>query len=364
MADNVNLSAIYLGSFADIDTDEGNSTPESPNSLLGTYGSPANPLSQDRTIIDSDSTDDFINVDHAGGGGTFSYDVGGGPTTQVIDTMLAYSGSVTFADGSTQAFSDLIITQMQNGDVFLAAHDSETDLASQPIDSITLSTAKPGVYSALMQSAFDDVQFVCYAAGTLITTGGGEDVKVEDLRVGDMLFTADHGPRPIRWIGQRRLCFGDRPHKQKPIEIKAGRLGGGLPRRRLIVSPQHRLVIGGPLVQDLVNEREAFVSAKGLTGLDGIRVMQGKRDVTYYSLLCDRHEVIRAEGAWSETFYPGVTGLKMVGPAMRRQIESLFPALRQHGATGYGPRARRQLNKAEATRLVSTLQGRNTACLR
>src|SRR5580658_245176 len=41
---------------------------------------------------------------------------------------------------------------------------------------------------------------VCFAAGTLIRTPGG-DVAVETLKVGDLVLTASGDLRPVKWMG-------------------------------------------------------------------------------------------------------------------------------------------------------------------
>lgn len=173
--------------------------------------------------------------------------------------------------------------------------------------------------------------------------------------MGDRLVTADRGLRAIRWIGRTTHVFERGPHKHKPIEIKAGALGNGLPRRTLVVSPQHHLLFSGPAVRDLFGEPEVLALAKALVGLDHVRAMNGKRRITYYSLLLDRHEIIMAEGAWSESFYPGPTALKMIGPVPRREVETLFPMLRHDPRNGYGPKVRRTLTRAETEKLVDLL---------
>lgn len=55
MANDVEVSAIYLGSFADSDTDETNNSPKFASSLLGTFGGPGTPLSDAVTTLDTDS---------------------------------------------------------------------------------------------------------------------------------------------------------------------------------------------------------------------------------------------------------------------------------------------------------------------
>jgi len=208
--------------------------------------------------------------------------------------------------------------------------------------------------------AYGGISAVCYMPGALILTPSGER-PVETLAPGDEVVTLDRGPRTIRWIGHTVHRFPPGPDKQKPIEIKAGSLGAGLPRRCLTVSPQHRLLFAHRHVKDLFGVPEVLALAKGLTGLPHVRAMNGKRRATYISMLCDRHEVILAEGAWSESFYPGPTALGMIDPRARRRIEALFPALRQDPQNGYGPTARRVLTRRETELLVARLTGREAS---
>jgi len=114
-------------------------------------------------------------------------------------------------------------------------------------------------------------------------------------------------------------------------------------------------LLDGPVVERLFGTREVLALAKGLVGLDHIRAMNGKREVTYYSLLCARHEVILAEGGRTESFYPGPTALRMISPQARGEIAALFPALGADPRRGYGPHARRVLTRAETETLVDAM---------
>jgi hypothetical protein len=49
--------------------------------------------------------------------------------------------------------------------------------------------------------------------------------------------------------------------------------------------------------------------------------------VTYLHLLFDRHEVIRADGAWSESFQPGPRNLGGLDPDQQTEIFSVFSGL-------------------------------------
>jgi hypothetical protein len=132
----------------------------------------------------------------------------------------------------------------------------------------------------------------CYCAGTRIATPGGE-VAVEALRIGDAVLTADGRAEPVHWIGRRgyggRFLAGRR--HLLPIRFAAGSLGGGLPRRDLLVSPSHAMLLDGMLVP-----------AEVLCGLPGITQVPALQQVTYFHIELRQHEAILAEGAASETF--------------------------------------------------------------
>lgn len=139
----------------------------------------------------------------------------------------------------------------------------------------------------------------CFTRGTLIDTPHGR-VAVEDLAIGDLVLTRDGGAQPVRWVGARHLDVADLAETgQYPIEFKPGSLASGYPERVLRVSPQHRLLLDG----------DCLMPARGLTGLPGVRVMQGCREVSYHHILLDDHHVIRAEGAETESLLPGPTFL-------------------------------------------------------
>jgi len=172
----------------------------------------------------------------------------------------------------------------------------------------------------------NDVAPVCYTAGTQILTPAGYQL-VECLSAGDEVTT------------RQKMTFLDGCHKHKPIQIKAGALGPMIPRRDLVVSPQHRILIHGPDVMRYCGTHAVFVVAKALTCLPGIRQMSGRRKVEYFSLLFDQHEILIAEGAKAESFFPGPNALQFMDPKLRREVEFMFPPLRHDPANGYGPLA-------------------------
>ena len=140
------------------------------------------------------------------------------------------------------------------------------------------------------------VQPACYAAGTAIRTvrsGQETDIPVEHLAIGDLVVTASGGHRPIRWIGRRSYAgrFLAANPAVRPIRIEAGALGGGLPRRDLLVSPDHAMLLGGHLVP-----------ARCLVNATNIRQDRALPRIDYLHVELDTHDALLAEGAPSETF--------------------------------------------------------------
>ena len=84
--------------------------------------------------------------------------------------------------------------------------------------------------------------------------------------------------------------------------------------------------------------------------------MRGKRDVTYYHILLDQHCVIKAEGALTESFFPGPTALKLMSKKQSTEILTRFPALKADPEGGYGPKARPCLTRKETANCVRDMQ--------
>lgn len=196
----------------------------------------------------------------------------------------------------------------------------------------------------------DFLDFPCFTPGTMILTPSGNR-EVCGLMSGDLVSTLDHGAQPIRWIGQRTLHFASSPHPRQPILFQKGCHIFDFDRDTK-VSPQHRMMLSGPLVQQMFGETQVLAPAKGLLALPGVRAMTGRKSETYISILLDRHEILQANGTASESFFPGKMGMRMLGQKSRRQVEWLFPSLRLDPENGYGPTARTCLTLQETRKLV------------
>ncbi|MEL6235314.1 MAG: Hint domain-containing protein [Pseudomonadota bacterium] len=196
---------------------------------------------------------------------------------------------------------------------------------------------------------------VCFTEGTSILTPLGE-VPVEALAVGDLVTTIEGEAVPVRWIYTREVVFHPGFLKHRPVQIGAGMLGEGVPANALAVSPQHCVMFEGPEVSTLFGVARVLARAKWLTACPGVRVMRGRKKARYVTFMLDSHRIVRANGAWTESFFPGPTALSMLSRSQRNEIESLCPKLRADPNTGYGARAARVLTRAETERLFLVLQ--------
>lgn len=179
----------------------------------------------------------------------------------------------------------------------------------------------------------------CFAAGTLIRTARGE-VPVEKIRPGERLQTLDNGFQPVVWVGKRSVCgLGS----MAPVRIEANTMGN---RRRLLVSPQHRMLCQNWATQLVTGESESFAAAVHL--VNGRTIRRVRRPmITYVHLLCEHHEVILAEGAPTESLFPGGMAMAAFGRQAREEINRLFPCLSPARGTGRGL-ARPMMERASA----------------
>lgn len=293
-------------------------------------------------------------------------------TINVAGAVEASDISGSFVTGATGTFTrDSDGMMIQFGGL---GQPTLQDLLSSP-DPVgsydTLSVGSPtspgesGTIGNISFSGFEVVSFnvICFARGTRIRAeriraenGAGaaedlaedlavEDLAVEDLAIGDLVDTRDHGAQPIRWIGSRRVpALG----ALAPVVIKAGAMGND---RDLTVSPQHRMLVTGWRAELLFGENEVLVAAKHLVNGDTIYVADGG-EIEYFHILFDTHELVMANGAWSESFHPGEIGLGAMDSAARHEIYTLFPEL-QTDTDAFGSAARTTIKAHEARVLAN-----------
>jgi hypothetical protein len=260
---------------------------------------------------------------------------GSGPFAGLATEKMVFSTDSTFVTGQTTAIDRTVDRDLNNdGDT---TDSGEADNANF---NASQSQSPP-----------------CYAPGTLILTPEAPR-RVETLRPGDLVCTRDHGPQPILWVHR-----GDQPleavgREKRPVMIHAGALGPNLPDRNLTVSPQHRLLVGGGGQLEGPFPFEALAPAKALTVLPGIRHMMGRDRITWIHFACARHEIVQANGAWSESLLLAPVALQSLPEERRQALYELFGHASASGALN-GPPARTCLTVGEVRRILGDPCGRN-----
>lgn len=252
--------------------------------------------------------------------------------------LSIYDNSVytyTDANGDEQTYvARAVVYQLGNGDLVLRMRDddrnnSPDDFYIENVSSIQLGTWDGVDYQSSIISNFDEPPpNICYVAGTLIETDGGA-IRVENLTPGMHVITADHGPCPVLMVKAQSIsaqAAARAPHL-RPIRIRAGALGSGLPKRDLLVSPQHRVMVRSKIAQRMFDTSEVLVAAKQLLALDGIEVDEELESFTYVHFLCRDHQIVYAEDLPSESLYLGQEAFKAMSPEALKELREIFPDL-------------------------------------
>lgn len=180
-------------------------------------------------------------------------------------------------------------------------------------------------------AAVDYATPICMAAGTRVATPLGLR-PVEQISVGDLVYTRDDGMRMVHWHGHRRVAC---KAAFAPVHFDVGAIGNNRPLR---LSQQHRVLVEGWRAELHFGASEVLVPAVHLVNDHSIRLIHDGH-VTYHHLLLDKHCVLDTEGAWTESFYPGASALRSLAPGARAELFALFPELETGlpsiGALGY-----------------------------
>ncbi|APX10327.1 Hint domain-containing protein [Tateyamaria omphalii] len=168
-------------------------------------------------------------------------------------------------------------------------------------------------------AASDYATPICLASGTRVDTPDGPR-PIEELEVGDLVTTASGIAMPIRWHGARAAV---RRGAFASVVFAPGALGNTVP---LETSQQHRIQLSGWKAELLFGAPDVLAAAVHLVNDHDIRLRSGGI-VTYHHLLLDTHQLIRAEGVWTETLFPGPGALSSLPKTAQHELMTLFPEL-------------------------------------
>lgn len=183
----------------------------------------------------------------------------------------------------------------------------------------------------------------CFVSGTLVQTPSGK-VPVETLKVGDWVTSRDNGEQMLVWVGTARTHGWA---QFAPVRFEVGAMGN---TEVLEVSQQHRMLLNTPLMELNFGTQEVLVAAKHLVGNKGVS-LSPRAQVEYVHLMFAQHEIVCANGSWSESFFYGDQEVFGLEAAARRELESIFAD--DLDALSCFPEAVRYCLKAHEASLIS-----------
>ena len=166
------------------------------------------------------------------------------------------------------------------------------------------------------------------------------------------MLTLDAGYQPVLWSGQQRFSQTAlaRNPRLRPIRI------GPEPRANitsaLIVSPQHRVLCRGSKTQLHFGVEEVLAPAISLLNGELVDHLPPEGPVTYHHFLLPRHHIIRANGRWSESLFPGDMALSAMSSDARQAISATLASHDNNMKT-----ARLCLTATEAAILADQIDG-------
>ena len=322
------------------------------NVLSGTVtlpGGAVQDLATSALIVGSDAIEgnDFLD---GGAGADLLFGEGGNDTLIAgeNDTLIGGDGDDLFVIETPAETGTGTITIIggeggeTNGDtLFLSPEARKADITFTNTDDAAGGLSGSFTLSDGTVVNFSEIEnIICFTPGIRLLTPHGERA-VESLRAGDLVITREHGPQAIRWIGRRTVPGTGR---FAPVRVAAHVLDGG--RAPLLVSPQHRFLFTGYKAELLFGCDEVLIAARHM--VDGLAVTQeDQATVTYIHVMFDRHEVIYAEGAATESFHAGDIGISAITDQAREEMFAIFPELRSN-PNAYGDTARPCLKRHEA----------------
>lgn len=228
---------------------------------------------------------------HSIGGGGFSAGESSGPNGATQDIFIldvTGAGQTRFDEAIQFTVTNLNGDWTVNGQPLVNGVNNLTG----PQANLTFTPSAGGTFDFFVINSLT-ATINCFTAGTRIATPEGPR-DVETLQAGDMVLTASGEAQPVKWLGyshiNTRLMH---PAKVNPICITAGALGGGLPRRDLLISADHAIEIEGVLYNagTLVNGTTIYQKSQ-----------MPRAGFTYYHVETEAHELLVAEGVPAESY--------------------------------------------------------------
>lgn len=248
-----------------------------------------------------------------------------GDSVDGVDITASYFNdmvTIELPDGSEVTYTGVTFYLADGREVFTPTDGSVLQQGTFVSSSVTDFSDNGGSFGSVDINN-GDLGPPCFTPGTLIDTPDGPRL-IEELAPGDLVKTADSGAKPVLWIGRTTV---EARGKLAPIRFDAGVFGLSQP---LLVSPQHRMLIDDWRAPYLYGHSEVLLAAHCLVNGTSVTRVEGGQ-VDYIHLLFRRHEIVFANGAKSESYYPG-HAVARSEQNTQAEVLALFPELQTRGA--------------------------------
>lgn len=271
-------------------------------------------------------------------------------TLSVLTNDLTIGG-VTYPAGANIESEYQLVTDDVPPITFIVARiGTGTSNSGNNLVVFTTSPISPGqtfTFSGVSDGPVDPYDTICFAKGTLIATPTG-DSAIEDLSEGDEIVT-EVGLDRILWIGSREFSALDLCNNRhlRPVCVTKNALGADRPNADLRLSPQHRVLLADWRAELLFGQDEVLVPIKSLIDDHAIMTDHAAQSVTYFHILLERHGLLKAQGIWAESLFPGEETAAILTSKQKAEINCLRPGFFEDLAPQYTS-ARRMLRPKEA----------------
>lgn len=252
-----------------------------------------------------------------GGTATVLGNYSGTPPTGFFDAGLPENGNF-LQDGEGNKYDTIYLVDTNTGEFIAFSYGNPPRTPNPP--SNFPGTTQIGAGEAIDSSAPNGTAFTrdangdliestptpgtpdipCFVSDCLIETDQGP-IAAGNITPGMQVLTLDAGFQPVcairsAMVSQRDLVM----HPElRPIVFPSAT------DPDLIVSPSHRIYLNCDAAQLLFGMSQVLAPANAFTGFAGTYGDAPEAPVTYVHLLFDKHQIIRANGIWTESLFLG-----------------------------------------------------------
>jgi hypothetical protein len=193
-------------------------------------------------------------------------------------TSITYSGYYVEIDGQNYGI-------FQSGSFGLIPYNAAAVGGSLSVGDTTATT----LHLEALENAAN-----CFLAGTHIATTRGEK-PVERLQRGERVLMPDGTATPVLWTWRQEVVnVHGLNERTAPIRIAAHALGPGCPKRDLIVTPEHALLVDGFLVNACALVNDSTIAPVPMAKMPA--------RFAYWHVETAAHVTLLAEGCPAESF--------------------------------------------------------------